>query len=50
MSPQLLAALQTLRGWIRAGFKTPSAAQTEQVTDEEVESEYVVKSWEGSAD
>jgi hypothetical protein len=50
MNPQLLAALQTLRGWIRAGFKTPSAAQTEQVTDEEVESEYVVNSWEDSAD
>ena len=50
MSHQLVAALQILRGWIRAYFETPSGAHIEQVTDEEVESEYAVESWEDSSD
>ena len=43
---ELLAALQALRSWIRAGFKTPSGKQAGMFTDDEIETEYAVKDWE----
>ena len=43
---ELLAALQALRSWIRAGFTTPNGAQADIYTDDEIESEYTVDGWE----
>ena len=43
---ELLAALQALRSWIRAGFKTPSGKQAAMFTDDEIETEYAVEDWE----
>ena len=46
MSSHLLAALQSLRSWIRAGFSPPTGAETAAFTDDEMDSEYALRDWE----
>ena len=47
---ELLAALQSLRRWLAAGFKAPSCAQTAVYTNAEMDSEYHLEKWGAGTD
>ena len=46
LSPQLLAAIQCDRRWIRAGFGDGEVPVKEGITDEEIDAKYGVHKWE----
>jgi hypothetical protein len=43
---QLLAALQCIRAWIKAGFKRPSEQVSAALTDKEIDDIYNLYSWD----
>jgi hypothetical protein len=46
MGPQLLAAIQLVRSWVRAGFKPPGAGNDDDVTDEGIKIQYNIRDWD----
>ncbi|KAA8619848.1 Dimer-Tnp-hAT domain-containing protein [Pyrenophora tritici-repentis] len=46
ISPQLLAAIQCDRRWIRAGFGTGEVPVKEAISDEEMDAKYGVHKWD----
>jgi hypothetical protein len=46
MGPQLLAAIQLGRSWVRAGFKPPGAGDDDDVTDECITIQYNIRDWD----
>jgi hypothetical protein len=46
MGPQLLAAIQLVRSWVRAGFKPPGAGDDDDVTDEGITVQYNIRDWD----
>ncbi|KAI0603825.1 Dimer-Tnp-hAT domain containing protein [Pyrenophora tritici-repentis] len=46
ISPQLLAAIQCDRRWIRAGFGSGEVPVKEAISDEEMDAKYGVHKWD----
>jgi hypothetical protein len=46
ISPQLLAAIQCNRRWIRAGFSASEVLVKDSITDEEIDARYGVHKWD----
>ncbi|KAI2476334.1 Dimer-Tnp-hAT domain containing protein [Pyrenophora tritici-repentis] len=46
IKPQLLAAIQCVRGWQRAGFSVDGEAPIRVITDDEIELLYRLADWE----
>jgi hypothetical protein len=46
MGPQLLAAIQLVRLWVRAGFKPPEAGNDNDITDEGITIQYNIQDWD----
>jgi hypothetical protein len=44
--PQLLAAIQCNRRWIRAGFSASNVPVKESITNEEIDAKYGVYKWD----
>jgi hypothetical protein len=43
IGPQLLAAIQLVRSWVRAGFKPLGAGDDDDVTDEGITIQYSIR-------
>jgi hypothetical protein len=46
LSPQLLAAIQCSRRWIKAGFLDGEVTVKDPISDEEMDAKYGVNQWE----
>jgi hypothetical protein len=46
IGPELLAAIQLVRWWWRAGFKLPPKGSDTEVTDEQLVREYQLCEWQ----
>ena len=46
ITPQLLAAIQCIRRWRRAGFSDNEAAEKSAITDREIELLYGISTWD----
>ena len=46
ITPQLLAAIQCVRRWRRAGFSDNEAAENSTITDREIKLLYDISTWD----